>query len=301
MKKEKNDIKKSQKREFWFALGIVIVPILWWAFSFFYTTTDTIFLAFKKYNPLTHETLFCGLQNFGEVFADITSADGVLNVALKNSLLLWIVNVCVAIPIAVIVSFAIHKNVYGGGIFKVILFLPHVVSSMVWVLIYKTFIEYGIGADWLVNQNTNFNTLWIYSLWLGFAGNMVLYTGAMSRIPPSLVEAGHLDGMSDMQEFIHIVLPLIFPTLSVVLTTCIISVFSISLPVYVFYGQAVSVGAESEHLYTLGFYTFIRGLGQDMTQTPIISALSIVVCLIAAPVTLGIRRLLTKIGPTVEY
>jgi len=301
MKKELNYIKKGRKREVLFVVSILAVPLLWWVFSFSYTTLDSIALGFKEYDPLTHESVFCGFKNFGRVFADLFSSDGVLNVSLKNSLLLWIVNVCVSIPVAVIVSFALHKNVYGAGIFKVVLFLPSIVSSMVWILIYKTFIEYGLRQNWLINPATNFAALWIYMLWLGFAGNMVMYTGAMSRIPPSLVEAGHLDGMTDIQEFFHIVLPLIFPTLSVVFTTCIIAVFTIQLPVYAFYGQVVSVSPESSHLYTLGFYTFIKGLGQDPTETPLISALSTLVCLLAAPITLGIRRLLTKIGPTVEY
>jgi ABC-type sugar transport system permease subunit len=170
---------------------------------------------------------------------------------------------------------------------------------MVWVLIYKTLLDKGFKVDWLSNDHYNFGALLFYNLWLGFAGNMVLYTGAMGRVPPELVEAGHLDGMNDFQEFVYIVIPLIFPTLSVILTTCIVTIFSIQLPVFVFYN--LNLATNKHHLYTFGLYTFLRGYGQDPRHTPLVSTISILVCLVAAPASVLFRRVLEKISPTVEY
>lgn len=300
----KNSMKKKNSKktkEIIFALAILAVPLLWWAFSFTYQTGGTILLAFKKYNPLTQETVWCGLDNFKQVFSEIGTSGTLLNVSLKNSVILWLVQVFISIPLSVIISFGLYKNVYGAKIYKIILFLPHIISGMVWVLIYKTFIEYGLRADYIINENKNFMALYLYSFWLGFAGNMIMYTGAMSRIPISLVEAGHLDGMTDMQEFWYIALPLVYPTMSIVLITCVVSIFTVQLPVHQFYDTANSVKPEKYHLYTFGFYNFIKGLGGDLTETPIISALSMIVCVIAAPVSLGVKSLLNKIGPTVEY
>ena len=290
-------------RETVFAAAIVVLPLAWWAFSFFYTTFDTIILGFKTYDRISQQTIPAGFDNFRVVISGMFTPGHLLNISLKNSIVLWLINVLFAIPLSLLVSFALYKKVIGAGIFKVILFLPSIVSSMVGVLVFSFFVDKGLCQNaelsWLSDNNINFYVLLFYNLWLGFAGNMVLYTGAMSRIPPSLVEAGHLDGMNDFQEFFHIVLPLIFPTLSVILTTCIITVFTIQLPAFAFYGNE---GTQNKpHLYTFGLYSFMKGYAQDPGETPLVSAISMVVCLIAAPVSILVRKLLEKISPTVEF
>ncbi len=301
MKKGK-DIKRAHKREVIFAASILAVPVLWWAFTFAYTTLGSIGLAFKTYDYDTGEYVFCGLDTIIKMLKELFSG-GLITIAMKNSVLLWLSQVFIAIPLAVIVSFALYKKVYGGGIFKVILFLPQIISSMVWITAVKYIIELGFEAADLLNyaSPTTKYTLWIYMLWLGFAGNMVMYTGAMSRIPPSLAEAGHLDGMTDMQEFFYIVLPLIFSTLSVILITCIISIFTLSFPAYSFFGFVKVNSGQMDYIYTFGLYTFIKGYIQDVNHVPTISALSLIICAVAAPASLGIKTLLNKISPDVEY
>ena len=306
--KETNKIKlnvnkSKRRRETVFALAIVILPLLWWAFSFSYTTIDSIVLAFVNLDGVTGIRTPVGFANIAEVFRLMFTPGELLNYSISNSVLLWLVNTCVAMPISLIVSFALYKKAIGTGVFKIILFLPSIISSMVWVVVFTSIIEKGLGLDWISNNDVNFLTLLFYNLWIGFAGNMVLYTGAMGRVPPSLVEAGHLDGMSDFQEFIYIVLPLIFPTLSVILTTCIISIFTVQLPAFTFYGFKSVASGEYNHLFTFGLYNFMKGqtVGENQAVLPIVSALSVVVCLIAAPVSLAFRKLLEKISPTVEF
>ncbi len=301
MKLHKNAIKSKNRREFWFALGIVAVPILWWAWTFVYTTSDSIALAFKTWDYGEAKYVFTGFDTFKRTFSELFSGGNLVNTALVNSVLLWLVQLLIAIPIAVIVSFALYKNVYFSGAFKIILFLPQIISSMVWILAFQFILnKLGLGSLLKADSNVSKYTLLFYSLWLGFAGNMVMYTGAMSRVPPSLVEAGHLDGMTDLKEFWYIVIPLIFPTLSVILITCVMSIFTITIPAFSFFGYKELTYESSNHLYTFGLYTFMKGLG-DKDNIPVISALSMITCIIAAPVTLGVKSLLNKIGPTVEY
>lgn len=304
---QKNSFRAKYIRHTIFAVAILILPLVWWAFSFFYTTGDTILLAFKMWDVDAESYYYCGFDNFAEVIQDMMLDGGILNISFKNSFMLWIISTFITLPISVIISFALHKRIYGTGAFKIILFLPQIISSMVWVIIYKYMVEYGIpaivgnpGMTSLLNTPPqDLTMLIIYQQWLGLAGNMVIYTGAMSRVPPSLVEAGQLDGLGSFREFTDIVIPLIFPTLSVVIITCVVGIFTASLPTYQFYGQ--KSGAVRDGLFTFGYYTFVRGLGQSPTQIPAVSALSIIVCVLATPITLLIRWLLERFGPTVEY
>lgn len=302
---EKKAIKFSKyMKEEIFIICIIALPILWWALGFVMVTGDSIILAFKEYDRVTETFTPAGFKNFLEVFKDFTSDGGLLNISLKNSLLLWVINTFLTLPVSVLISFALHKKIYGAGAFKIILFLPQIVSSSVWVLIYSYFVDYGIPnilgdphmTSLLTNISTDLPLLLIYQQWLGFAGGMIIYTGAMSRIPDSLVEAGHLDGMKDIQEFFYIVIPLIFPTLSVVITTCVIGIFTSSLPTYQFFA-----GTTRQGLYTFGHYMFQNVMSGNEAGYPMVSAVSMVVCIIATPFTLVTKWLLEKYGPTVEY
>ena len=312
-KKKKNGFKQQNIKELIFIISMISVPIIWWSLGFLFTTSETIWLAFQRYDLETEGFVNNGLNSFSEVFRDIASG-GVLGICLKNSFLLWCMSTFVVLPISLLISFSLYKNIYGNGFFKVILFLPQIVSGMVWVLVFKYLVEYGIpkifpdlyenlsetGAalDLLMNPKTNLGTLMVYHLWLTLASGMIIYTGAMSRIPPGLVEAGKLDGMNNMQEFVKITLPLMFPTLSVTLTTCVIGIFTAALPTYQFFDSG---STTPEHLWTFGHYTFSKVMKGTSADYPMVSAISFVVTLLAAPVTLLVRWLLEKFGPETEY
>ena len=135
-----NENKSKWIKETLFAVAIVILPLAWWAFSFFYTTFDTILLGFKSYDRITQQVTWVGFENFGAVLKEMFTRGELLNISLKNSFLLWGVRIFIALPISLLVSFALYKKVIGSEIFKVILFLPSIVSSMVWVLIYSFFL-----------------------------------------------------------------------------------------------------------------------------------------------------------------
>jgi ABC-type sugar transport system permease subunit len=152
--------------------------------------------------------------------------------------------------------------------------------------------------SFLKNPETNFWTLLIYSQWLGFAGGLVIYTGAMSRIPVSVVEYGKLDGLGYVREFISITIPLIFPTLSVTLITIATGLFMSSLPLYQFYGPSAQ-----EHLYSISYYMYIMVVGQtdNPVKFPFSAAMSLVISCVTVPITLLMRHLVEKYGPSVEY
>ncbi len=312
-KEKKNGFKQQYVKETVFILSVLVLPIAWWAFGFFYVTGESILLAFQAYNIEEERFIFVGLDNFVTVVRSI-GMGGELGVCLKNSFMLWCINTFVTLPISLLISFALYKNVIGTGFYKVILFLPQVVSSMVWVLVFKYLVEYGVpkifpdlyvklsdtgvALDLLQNPKTNLGTLVFYQQWITLASGMIIYTGAMSRIPVGLVEAGHLDGMKNMDEFIHITLPLIFPTLSVTLTTCVISIFSATLPTYQFYD---GTSTTPLHLWTMGHYMFAKVMNGTSVDYPMVSAVSLVVTMIAAPITLFTRNMLEKYGPETEY
>lgn len=288
-----------------FIWSIWIVPIIIFVMMQLGTSIRSITMAFQEYDVSKGEYYWVGFATLEKVFHDFATNQLIVT-SISNSMIIWVVNTFIGIPVHLLVSFTIYKKVYGAEIFRVILFLPNIIAGMVWVLIYSYLVDYGVPVllgnpdmmSFLKNPSTDFWTLLIYSQWLGFAGGMVIYTGAMSRIPNSIIEYAKLDGLGYVKEFIFITIPLIFPTLSVTLITIATGLFMSGLPLYEFYGE----GAK-EHLYSISYYMYIMVAGKqdNPVKFPFSAAMSLVVSCVTVPITLLMRHLVEKYGPSVEY
>ena len=85
------------------------------------------------------------------------------------------------------------------------------VSGVVVVTAFKAFVSpdmlrsLGFEALELLNRSdTATPTILVYSIWLGWAGNMLLLGGAMARIPVEVLESARLDGINTPREIVYI-------------------------------------------------------------------------------------------------
>lgn len=304
------DFAKKRKRKNLSRTLFIISVLAWPSFCFvwanFVLKINAFTLAFASYEETTGEFFYnAGFDNFKKLFLDF-SLQKDFKIMLINSAINMAVGV-ITIPIPILVAFMIYKKCPCSGFFIIILFLPSVLSSLIWVLAYKYMLEYVIPVIFDMNNTISlllskkaFVYLQIYGVIIGFAGNLVLYTGTMSRIPTELIESGHLDGMNIMQELIYVVLPLIYPTLSVLFIALPVTFFNGSPNTFAFYGP--SARAET---WTLGYYFFsilLSSTGEaKRLMYPYASAAGLVFTAIAAPLTFLWKRLLEKLDPNVQY
>lgn len=292
-----------------FLISVWAYPILLFAVLYVYVNFRSFVMAFQQVDPETYSYSFVAFDNFALFIENIAHATN-MKFILRNSAIAFLARVLIDIPASVLISFFLYKKIYCAGLLKVTLFLPTIISSIVWVTMFKYFAEHGLpqvleklggktGVSLLSTPSTQFGTMLFYTLWMGLPGSMLIYLGTMTRMPVSLVEAGKLDGMGLMSELWHIVLPLAFPVLSVNLITAIPGFFTNQLSLYAFYED----GAEYQ-AYTFGYYLFALVIGKNqggVEQYPYASAAGLLFTLIAAPLTLFMRWLLEKIGPEAEY
>ena len=288
----------------------LIIIFAWptWAFiwNFVVVNANSFVLAFSNYDAETHTFVpMLNFDNFSKVFNDLIHTTE-LKRTLINSIVYYVFTLAM-IPIHLFVSFMVHKKCPGSKFFTVVFFLPGIISSIVWVMIFKYAVEYVIPrffdldlrVSLLLSQKWAFPTLLVYKFWISFAGGLIIYTGAMSRIPPEIVEYGSLDGLGKYKEFIYITLPLIFPTISVYLVTGVIGLFSGSPDILAFYGSDAPF-----QTWTFGYYFFkiIIGSGASaQSMYPYASAAGLIFTLICAPIVYLVRYLLEKFGPSVEF
>lgn len=291
-------VRNRNRNEIIFLICILALPISKFIIFYIGVNINSILLAFQSYTP-TGETVFAGFDNFKEVFFVLSGA-GELRYGLKNSLLLYGMGTLISLPLSLLFSFYIYKRCFMAGFFKIILFLPSIISSLVSVLIFQYFVEDGIskliGFNLLTKPSTSFGTIIFFNLWVGFGTGIIMYSNAMSKIDPSIVEYGRLEGVTPLREFISITLPMIFPTITSMFIMGIAGIFTNQAGLYSFFADTTEAYNQ-----TIGYYMFIKILGEaNTTEYPFAAAAGLLFTLICVPLTMSVRWLMEKFGPSEE-
>lgn len=145
---------------------------------------------------------------------------------------LYFVAVGVPLSIAVSLGAALLLNsplARCQGFFRTALFAPVVTTAaavaLVWRYIFNT--KYGmanhvLGAlgihpvDWLGDPHWAMPTIILFAVWKNFGYNMIILLAGLQAVPRDLYEAARIDGASALQQFRHITLPMLGPTLLMV-------------------------------------------------------------------------------------
>lgn len=310
IKKRKILTEKNKKLIFYI---LMIAPlVLQVAIFYVYINISNFALAFSEYTeptPGVFEKSFAGFNNFVSVIKEITSPQnsGMFGV----SFLMYAFILFVASPLSIIFSFYVYKKFFLSEFFRVILFFPQIISTVVMTMLYSYMVgdvyrQISGAAVGLLDGETGtiVLTLVLYSLWMGFGANILLYSGAMSGINESVVESCHLDGCNTMQEFWFITMPSIYPTFVTFIVIDISAIFTNQMHLYTFFNQTkIFTPVQS-----VGYYMYVNTLkasegiglvkGDTWLSFPQLSAMGIMITMIVLPITLLIRRVLEKVGPS---
>jgi multiple sugar transport system permease protein len=142
--------------------------------------------------------------------------------------------VIVGVPLSIMVSLgaALLLNsplVRYKTLFRTALFAPVVTTvvavAVVWRYIFNTkygLLNYALGmagihpVDWLGDPHWAMPSIIVFAVWKNFGYNMIIFLAGLQAIPRDLYEAARIDGASVTQQFRHITLPMLGPTLLMV-------------------------------------------------------------------------------------
>lgn len=304
---KKRSVTAKRRGEVLFYTLLMIFPIAQWLVFYVGVNFNSLLLSLKSYDYDAGQYYFIGFTHFQNFFTQLTNGS-ILTTGALNSLIIYLCSLAVGVPLSILFSFYLYKKLPMSGVFKVLLFLPSIISVIALAIMFKYFVEQGIPKVFeqlgmpirglLTNPGSTFVTVIFYSLWIGFGTSILMYTGAMTRIPDSLVEYGRLEGLSTFRELVSVTIPMIFPTITTFLVVGVAGYFTNQAHLFDFFGENAPY-----HAQTLGYYFFVQVAGQSATlaQYPYASAAGISFSVIAAPVVLTIRWALEKFGPTTEY
>jgi multiple sugar transport system permease protein len=99
--------------------------------------------------------------------------------------------------------------------------------------------NYVLGAagihpvDWLGDPHWAMPTIILFAVWKNFGYNMIIFLAGLQAIPGDLYEAARIDGASPLQQFRHITLPMLAPTLLMVSILTVSGYFQLFAEPYV--------------------------------------------------------------------
>jgi len=306
---EKNRKQKAYNKKLGqnvFLFFFLLFPVLQFLIFYAGVAANTLKLAFQVYD-YEAQKYFYSLNTFAKVFEEFF-VKGDMALLVKNSAIQFAVGLFISMPLQIMVAYVVFKEVPLSGLFKVILFMPNIISSLVFVISGRALIQRGLPV--LFNNDnlllldryssSSFYTVLIFGTWMNFAGGLIIYLSAMCSISKDVLEYGELENMSSFKEFWHVVLPSIFPTIVTYIIVAIAAFFTNYGHFYSFYGGE---GGAKQEFSTLGFYFFVKVAGgrntmPDKGDYPFVSASGMLFTAVVAPVTLLTKHLLEKYGPS---
>jgi multiple sugar transport system permease protein len=129
---------------------------------------------------------------------------------------------------------------------RTVLFAPVVTTvvavAVIWRYLFNTkygWVNYalaGLGlhpVDWLGDPHWAMPTIIAFAVWKNFGYNMIIFLAGLQAIRPELYEAARIDGASARQLFWHVTLPMLKPTMALVIVITVAGYFQLFAEPYV--------------------------------------------------------------------
>lgn len=303
MRKKLNRRRRSRQFFYW---SIIILPLIQFAIFYIYVNFNSFIMAFQRYeanvDTMGYTVEFAGMENFKMAWERlITNA-----FMIKNSLIMYAFGLLFGTTLSIIFSYYLYKKYFLSGLFRVMLFLPQIISGLIFAILFKYIVtdlyEYFVflatgkeGVGLLDNLDTRFGTVVFFNLWISFGISVLMYSNSMSAIDPAIVESAQLDGANTLQEFFWITMPSIYPTLVSFLVIGLTGIFTNQNGLFDMFGTNANTAA------TLGYYLFMVVESADVDTVPSfseISALCLILTFVMVPITLFMRKILNRVGPS---
>ncbi len=157
---------------------------------------------------------FIGVDNYRKMFHDGAFADAFL-----HNVWWTIFFLIVPMSMGLFGAFLLSRMRRFLTVFRVVYFIPYIVASVVSASIWQSLLspEHGVGkllgVNFLGNGSTALPSVAVVNTWSWWGFLVVVFLAAMQGVNPSLYEASGLDGANSWQQFWHVTLPAIRPTL----------------------------------------------------------------------------------------
>ena len=281
-----------------FILPALVIYLLFSISTFLYT----IYYSFTDYTDMNPVNLhFVGLKNYIKVFQT-----PLMLTAIKNSVIYAILltgfQTMLGLPLAVI----LNKKLKTRNLLRAVFFFPAVFSSLIigylwnfimsssdFGLINNLLHQLGMGT---VNFFTSKNALYSVILtqiwqWTGWA--MVIYLANLQSISPDLYEAADIDGATGIQKFFRVTLPLMCPSVKIIVVTGLIGGMKVFDIIY-----SMTSGGPGDATQTVMMVMMKKGISDGFYSTG--SAFGVCFFVIVLAISAVVTKLMGKWSEAIQ-
>jgi multiple sugar transport system permease protein len=275
-----------------FCIPFVLVFLVFSLYPIFYTTV----IGFTDLKGIG-KTTFNFLDNPFKNYQDILEAP-TFTKSLYNTVVIWIMNFIPQILLALVLTAWFtnqRRKIKGQGLFKVLFYLPNIITAATIAILYSTLFGFPIGP-----MNDLFQTLGFISepveflrgqwfargviafiqFWMWYGNTMIVLIAGVLGINPEIYQAAEIDGSNGVQSFFFITLPNLRTILVYTLVTSLIGGLQMfDIPkLFLNGGPDSSTLTASVFIYNqafMGSYLYNRASAASMIMFIIIVAFAI--------------------------
>ncbi|WAP56181.1 carbohydrate ABC transporter permease [Streptomyces sp. S465] len=210
---------------------------------------------------------WAGMHNFSRLWDDEFFWN-----ALQNTFTIGVISTVPQLVMALGLAHLLNYKLRGSMFFRVAILTPYATSvaaaTLVFVLLFGR--DYGmvnwaldaIGIDPIDWQNGTWTSQLAVStivIWRWTGYNALIYLAAMQAVPGDLYESAALDGASRWQQFVHVTIPSLRPTILFTVVVSTIGATQLFGEPLLFNGSAGATGGADHQFQTLGLYMYEQG------------------------------------------
>ncbi|GGA26082.1 carbohydrate ABC transporter permease [Paenibacillus physcomitrellae] len=264
-----------------FVLVFVLFPIL---YNVMLSFQDVNVYNFKKAHA------FAGLENYIETFKD-----PVFYTALRNSVVFTVFSLFFQFGIGFAFALFFNRRFPGRNLMRSLMLLAWMLPVVISASVFQWMLngDYGVvnyvlqwlgiihePHSWLSDNRTSLMSTIVANIWIGIPFNMIILLTGLQSMPEQLYEAAKLDGASRGMQFRKITLPLMKPTILILLMLGIINTFKVFDLIFIMTagGPVNSSNVLPIYSYQLSFtkFEFSQGSAVSMVMFIILILLAIV-------------------------
>lgn len=282
-----------------FIISFIILPTIHFFVFYVYVNLSSFTMAFQRVDVVGKSAWT--LEWFARFFNELKLPGSELNGAFVNTFKTFLIAECM-LPVGFAVSYFLYKKILFHRAFKIIFFMPSIIAGTIIASVYMEVVgmkgpivplvqralNLEIAPDLLADSRFANYTIWANMIWLSFPGNMIIWGGALSRIPESVLESAKLDGVGILQEAIRIIIPIIWPMFGLQLMLSIISVFGATGQVFL-----LTQGQYGTMTFSVWMYLQVyKNVGVGFSNSyNYMSAVGLMISAVAVTLSIVIRKI----------
>ncbi len=249
------------------ALYLLMLPSIIIFLLFTYYPMYGVIIAFKNFTPAEGiwGSEWVGLKNFIQYFNSYQ-----FGLTIRNTIVISLYTILVSFPLPIALALMcnqIRAKKYKK-FFQVSTYLPHFISTVVMCGMLILFLSpstgiiskivglFGFELPNLMGSAAAFPHIYVWSeAWQHVGWDSILYIATLSSVDPSLYEAATMDGAGKWKKMLHIDVPALMPTVTIMLILRMGSVMSVGFEkVYLLQNTLNSSTSEiiSTYVYKMG-------------------------------------------------